>query len=86
MKFYSRENEISSLRLTRTRAFEIHSMMSVVTGRRRIGKTSLISNALQDGEGTMLYFFVGRKSEAELIRDFSREVMAAYNGEHVGGL
>ena len=38
--------------------------MTVVTGRRRIGKTSLIKKAFEDSDEPMLYFFTGRKAEA----------------------
>ncbi len=48
--------------------------MTVVTGRRRVGKTSLIKRALDDAEAPMLYFFTGRKAEAALVEDFVAEV------------
>ena len=41
MKFYNRKKEIEELRRIQLRAFESRSRMTVVTGRRRIGKTSL---------------------------------------------
>ena len=42
MKFYNREKELQRLNKTREVAFNNHSQMTVLTGRRRIGKTSLI--------------------------------------------
>ena len=42
MKFYDRKNELEWLERTRNIAFSNHSQMTVLTGRRRIGKTKLI--------------------------------------------
>ncbi|MBR5727978.1 MAG: AAA family ATPase [Muribaculaceae bacterium] len=44
----------------------------VMTGRRRIGKTSLLLKAL--GDEQMLYFFVNRTSEKSLCQDFVNEL------------
>ena len=44
----------------------------MITGRRRIGKTSLILNALR-GE-TIVYLFVSRKNEADLCNSFCIEI------------
>ncbi len=68
MKFYDREEELKELTRIRELSFEDHSRLTVVTGRRRIGKTSLIMRAV---EGTAtLYFFVARKNEADLCSEF----------------
>lgn len=72
MKFYNREREIARLRETREMAYSDHSRMTVVTGRRRIGKTSLISKAMDDEP--FIYLFVGRKNEASLCAGFCREI------------
>ncbi|MCX6309962.1 MAG: ATP-binding protein [Bacteroidia bacterium] len=67
MKFYNRELELAELKRIQLLAFE-SSKMTVVTGRRRIGKTSLIVKAT---EGTAtVYLFVGRKNEAVLVDEF----------------
>ena len=50
--------------------------MTVLTGRRRIGKTSLIKKAFENSAHPMLYFFTARKSEAALVTDFIREIRA----------
>ena len=44
------------------------SQMTVITGRRRIGKTEL---AMHCGDETILYFFVARKTESLLCKDFA---------------
>ncbi|MDE6670545.1 MAG: AAA family ATPase [Muribaculaceae bacterium] len=74
MKFYNREIEIAELRRIRELAFTRNSRMTVVTGRRRIGKTSLVKKALADNTDIpLLYFFTARKTEAALATDFVRE-------------
>ena len=72
MKFYNREKEIAELKRVQELAFGQNSRMIVVTGRRRIGKTSLIKQALK-GTPTV-YFFIGRKAESILVADFIKIV------------
>lgn len=73
MIFVSRQDEIEQLREIRSRSLRV-AQFTVLTGRRRIGKTSLVSKAYEDAP--MLYFFVSRKSEVELCRDFTEEIIA----------
>lgn len=72
MKFYNRSEEIAELQRIKELAYNDHSKLTVLTGRRRIGKTSLILNALT--EETIVYFFVSRKSEADLCAGFCNEI------------
>ena len=74
MKFYNRNKELHKLQSLREASFNDHSRLTVVTGRRRIGKTSLIIH--DTGTMPMLYFFVGRKNEAALCAGFCREIEA----------
>jgi uncharacterized protein len=71
MKFYNRENELALLK----KADELKSRRSVMTlliGRRRIGKTTL---ALQPfTEGKKLYFFISKKEESLLCEEFIGEI------------
>lgn len=71
MKFYNRDKEIKLLAEVERMSNE-ESQMTVVTGRRRIGKTQLLLKACE-GQ-TTLYFFVSRKSESLLCKDFVEEV------------
>lgn len=71
MKFYDREKEIEQLLKIQNNS-KVHAQMTVVTGRRRIGKTQLLLRAT-DGQPT-LYFFVARKAEAVLCQDFQQEI------------
>jgi AAA+ ATPase superfamily predicted ATPase len=48
MKFYDREVELADLKRIQKLAFDESSRLTVVTGRRRIGKTSLIIKATED--------------------------------------
>ena len=68
MKFYDRINELAELKRIQALAFSDHSRLTVVTGRRRIGKTSLILKAVEDLP--TVYLFVGRKNEATLCAEF----------------
>lgn len=70
MKFYNREKELILLQDTLKRSRQ-EAQMTVLMGRRRIGKTEL---SLRCGDKTILYFFVGKKSEALLCSDFVTEI------------
>ena len=83
MKFYNRTNEISELRRIRERAFNSRSRMTIITGRRRIGKTSLAIRATQ-GDSPVVYFFVSRKNEKALCTEFAEQI-AHQLGEYVPG-
>lgn len=68
MKFYNRESELVELKRIQNLSFNDFSRMTVVTGRRRIGKTSLIMNSVENTP--TVYLFVGRKNEATLCAEF----------------
>lgn len=71
MKFYNRENELLLLAETRVLSEQL-ARMTVIVGRRRVGKTSLIRKAF---DGTpYLYFFIARKSESLLCQEFTGEI------------
>lgn len=76
MKFYNRTKEIEELRRIQGRAFDSRSRMTVITGRRRIGKTTLALRATQ-GEYPTVYLFVSRKNEAALCEEFAGLVSTA---------
>ena len=86
MRFYNRENEISELKRICNLSFTHNSRMTVLTGRRRIGKTSLIKKAFENSDAPMLYFFTGRKTEAALVEDFVREIHDKLHGYVPEGL
>jgi AAA+ ATPase superfamily predicted ATPase len=72
MKFYNRATEIAELQRIKEMSYTDHSKLTVLTGRRRIGKTSLILHALR--EENIVYLFVSRKSEADLCKGFCKDI------------
>ena len=80
MRFYDREQEIAFLRETRETAQRV-ARFTVVIGRRRIGKTTLIREAYKDEP--FVYFFVARKAESDLCEHAARPlivVLSSTNG------
>lgn len=69
MKFYNRVSELAELERIRNLSFNDFSRMTVITGRRRIGKTSLIMKSVENTP--TVYLFVGRKNEATLCAEFA---------------
>ena len=67
MKFYDRYREIAELKRLNDLA-EKSSQLTVLVGRRRIGKTTLLLRAYE-GERDVVYFFVGKKSEKLLAEE-----------------
>ena len=71
MKFYNREDELTILKRA-DRLKNNHAIMTMIIGRRRVGKTTL---ALQPfSSDKTLYFFVSKKNEALLCEEFSEEI------------
>ena len=65
MRFYNREKELQILRDIE-RSSQVSSKMTVIVGRRRIGKTKLIQEAYKK----KIYLFVSRKNESLLCEEF----------------
>lgn len=76
MEFYGRKKELESLfkiqELSAT-----YAQMTVISGRRRIGKTTLVKKIAQGKP--MIYFFVGRKSESLLCAELSDVIKSVLN-------
>ena len=70
MKFYDRESEQQLLKEVLDQS-KREARMTVIMGRRRIGKTELSQRC---GDESILYFFVGKKAEALLCQDFVAEI------------
>ena len=81
MKFYNREKELARLNGIRDRSAN-SAQFTVVTGRRRIGKTQLLLRT--DSDSPILYFFVARKSERFLCQDFQQETVTKLNTPVLG--
>jgi AAA+ ATPase superfamily predicted ATPase len=71
LKFYNREIEGELLEKIEQKSLET-AQMTFVTGRRRIGKTSLLTHVFAAKKA--LYFFVEKKNEALLCEEFTEEI------------
>ena len=67
MKFYAREKELSTLEKLYKQA-DVSGVMTVLTGRRRIGKTVLARKYSENKKH--LYLFISKKSEKLLCEEF----------------
>ena len=67
MKFYNRINELNLLGTIKNQTAN-RSRMTVITGRRRVGKTKLALEFASDHKH--LYFFIAKKSEKLLCEEF----------------
>jgi len=71
VKFYNREAELQELS-TLYRQSENESRMTVITGRRRVGKTMLALESVR--ERRFVYLFVSRKAEHLLCMEYIEEI------------
>lgn len=79
-KFYNRTEELNALRRVTQKLVETKGQLSVVVGKRRVGKTRLLKEAFFSAQGgNTLYLFISRKSEAMLVDEFS-ELIASRLG------
>lgn len=74
MKFYSRTEELATLARTLKQSKK-NACFTVMVGRRRIGKTSLLLESVKGQK--YLYLFVSRKSEPLLCEQFQQEATNA---------
>ena len=69
MKFYDRENELKILR-TNWAQTKRRGRLTVLIGRRRIGKTTLLTKNAEDNGQPLLYLYVSKDNERVLVRKF----------------
>lgn len=81
MRFYDREQEIAELRRLDALA-EANAQFTVLMGRRRTGKTTLMMRAFEGS--TYLYFFVGKKAEPLQCIEFQHQAESVL-GIHIHG-
>ena len=84
MKFYNRTSELAELQRIKGLSFSEHSRMTVITGRRRIGKTSLIMKSVESEPA--VYLFVSRKTEAALCSEYIPLISNSLNVFVPGGI
>ena len=70
MRFYGREYELSRLEET-SQSAQHSSHLTMITGRRRVGKTTLVKHFLETYNVPSCYFFVSRKQPAALLKEFT---------------
>ncbi len=84
MKFYGRELELSKIEGYLEQIKTNKAELVVIIGRRRIGKTRLALEAIKNKPN--LYFFVTRKKEEDLLRDWSAEIRRKFDNVFFGEL
>ena len=72
MKFYNRESEQKQLLKWSQQAAEGQSSLTLMVGRRRVGKTALLHQTYQNQPS--LYLFISRKSEPLLCEEFADQI------------
>ncbi len=70
-KFYNRESQLNELRDISNNIEQSKGRLSVVVGRRRVGKTRLLKEAFNEINHKQLYLFISRKSETALVDEFT---------------
>ncbi|MEZ9631431.1 ATP-binding protein, partial [Vibrio breoganii] len=70
-KFYNRKKELHALQTVSQQIAESRGQLSVMVGRRRVGKTRLLNEAFHHERTRFLYLFISRKSEASLVAEFA---------------
>ena len=71
MNFYDRKSEVGILREIEENS-DNFAQMTMLIGRRRVGKTTLLKNAFI--QTPVLYFFAAKKNEILLCQEFTREM------------
>lgn len=79
MKFYNREKELQHLRAIE-QSSQINSKMTIIVGRRRIGKTKLIKEAFAQ----KVYLFISKKDEGMLCEEFVEIIAKELNIKVLG--
>ena len=74
MKFFGRKEEIAELRKSRELSHRF-AQFTVITGRRRVGKTELIKEALRDGTDDFVYLLITRQTEKTMCSDLQKSVV-----------
>ena len=81
MRFYNREKELELLRRIDALS-ETDAQMTVLTGRRRIGKTSLLRHFMADRPA--VYLFLAKKSEALICAELADAIRQSLGVELYG--
>ncbi|WML92172.1 ATP-binding protein [Thiothrix lacustris] len=77
MKFYNRESEQQQLQFWSEQATDGQSSLTMLVGRRRVGKTALLHETFQ--RWPTLYLFISRKAEPLLCDEFTEQIRTQLN-------
>ncbi len=77
MKYYDRKYELTLLKDIQRKSFEEFSRMTILKGRRRIGKTTLGGLAMEGSD--TVYLFVSKKAEADLCAGYAETIRNVLN-------
>ncbi len=77
MKYYDRKYELTLLKDIQRKSFEEFSRMTILKGRRRIGKTTLGGLAMEGSD--TVYLFVSKKAEADLCAGYAETIRRVLN-------
>ena len=69
MRFYDREKELGILQTNWAQTID-HGCLTVLIGRRRIGKTTLLTKSVEDESQPLLYLYVSKDNERVLAGKF----------------
>ena len=69
MRFYDREKELEILQKNWEQTTD-RGRLAVLIGRRRIGKTTLLTKSAEDGSQPLLYLYVSKDNERVLTKKF----------------
>ena len=82
MKFYDREKELSALEQIYSQCKNTYGKITVLTGRRRVGKTLLAKKYSENKPS--LYLFTSKKTETLLCKEFMLEYENFTQKKHLG--
>lgn len=80
-KFYNREQQLQQLRAITAHIERSKGQLSVVVGRRRVGKTRLLKEAFAHTAQPYLYLFISRKNEKALVEEFANIIGQQLNAK-----
>jgi AAA+ ATPase superfamily predicted ATPase len=81
MRFYDRERELAELNKVERQTGD-SARITVITGRRRVGKTSLALEFAQSRRH--LYLFVSKKSETLLCAEYLESIRSQFDTPIIG--
>lgn len=85
MRFYDRDKELNILNTNWNQTTE-RGLLTVVTGRRRIGKTTMLRKSAEEGNQPLLYLYVSKDNERVLTGKFQEAAEQALGLQIFGRL